>query len=283
MKKPARFFCLLLAGCIGLGLLAGCGGLRLLPDAESQTTNSAQSTAPGPENTAGAGEGSPAAPGEESLTGTGPDGPVSAGTESPAGAGTEAGMAGTGGQPLTEEEQAYWLRQAELLAKRLAERSFSQEELGRSREQLDPAVLERFAYSLAFLQEDPDEAYLLAAAPELSADGRTCRLPYDRLCEVLRHCFGCSDEEIAKIEFSHYDPAENCLVTPLEVGHYEYFSITGMEAAFTGEDTIQLQLALWGGLYWPDPVDHGRYCMTLRLKKEDGQAYLQFESLLAGA
>lgn len=276
MKKPVWLLCLLLAGCIGFCLLAGCAGLRALPDAESQAADSAQS--------AGLGEESPESrpAGSVQSTAPGEEGPESQAASSAQSAAPDAqGPASAGGQPLTEEEQAWWLRQAELLAKRLVEYSFSQDQLGSRREQLDPLVLERFANSMSFLPAELDEAYLLAAEPEFTADGTTCRLPYDRLCEVLRHCFGWSDDEIAKIEFDHHDPAENCLVVPLEVGRYGYFSITEMDAAFAEEDTIQLYLTLWGGLGWPDPVDHGRHCLTLRLKEEDGQPFLQFESLLA--
>lgn len=207
---------------------------------------------------------------------------LSAPGASSAGAAGESAPAGAQG-----EQEEYWLGQAELLAGRLVERCFSPDDLDTALGELGPDAVFRFVYSLAFdWQDAPEDRYVRKAAPERTADGTQCQMPFDRVARVAEQCFGLPEEDFRALCAaqgpSGYDPGTGLWTVPLEAGRYGYFTIETSSAAFVSEDTIEVRLSLWGNLSYDAPTWHGECTLTLLRMRQDGEEFLRFERFDAG-
>lgn len=176
------------------------------------------------------------------------------------------------------ENESYWIEQAEFLAKRLIEYSFSVHELdGIENAQIGKETIEHFVYSFSFWKDEPNDAYLQLVSPARSSDGYFCVLPQDGLSQAIRQCFG---QDVSVSDFPKYDPVEKCLYIPVEIGSYHQFEIKEITSELIQEQSIQITALITGDTSFPEPETYGEYQMIFSVIQDADQSYLRFESFV---
>lgn len=176
------------------------------------------------------------------------------------------------------ESDSYWIEQAEFLAKRLIEYSFSVNELdGIENAQISKETIEHFVYSFSFWKDEPNDTYVQVVSPARSSDDYFCILPQEGLQQVIRQCFG---QDVSISDFNKYDPVEKCLYIPIEIGSYHPFEIKEIVSEFIQNQSVQITALITGNTSFPEPKVYGEYQMIFSVVQDADQSYLRFESFM---